>query len=352
VSGLFAAGNGIVDVDNPACPGGSTDATLGGDFSGYITLDIVNYCTNWFPDQAEFYLYDAIATVGWAPTATPNTIMADIFYIDRGDSGGTGNISAENAVALEFDGRLDWNEDKTFYGRYYGWEDWLVFGIPPVSFGNIVPPPNGGVAWPAAYVYYGDGREPLGRRYGFRYLQDSTTASTLQSWAIVWRSDLYDNPNIAYDINLCDWALEGGPMGYGLWTADHKLIAAVYDINEKSFQVSGGCPSGVCGSIADLYVFLESQRILVSPNLEFNPGNYLGGWADVTFPSGMGDVNSWPAGASGDPNFFNQAYVEIQHSGQGLASSVGYDATMLNNQFLCSPSLYVEVGNELNRITD
>ncbi|KAA0253674.1 hypothetical protein FBQ97_01110 [Acidobacteria bacterium ACD] len=324
ISGMNAAGANTVDADNPACPGMPTDGSYAGDFSGYMTLDVVNYCTNWFPDQAEFYVNDAIATSGWGPTYTPNAIMGDIFFIDRNPNGG--NISGEIAIPMEYDVRLEnWVVNKTFFGRYQGYE-LLSAGANPFV--------------PAAYRFWGDGREPLGYRYGFRYLLDSTTAPTLQTWAIVWRSDLWDNPNIIDDINLCDWAYEGGPKGYGHWTLDHRLTAFVYDLDEKINVVSGGCPSGVCGEQADLYVFLEAQRVLVAPNQEFNPGNFLGGWADVFFNSNEGVEAGYA-----DPHFFNQAYVGVQHSGAGLASSVGYSATLLNNQFLCSPSIYVEVGN-------
>ncbi len=52
----------------------------------------------------------------------------------------------------------------------------------------------------AAFQFPGDGREPLGDRYGFRYLADQ--ANNLQSWAIVWRSDYYQGTQV----NLCTWA--------------------------------------------------------------------------------------------------------------------------------------------------
>lgn len=328
ISSMNTPGANVIDEDNPAC-GDVSDGVYAGDFSGYLTLDVVNYCTNWFPDQEQFYTYDAIATVGWYPTATPNTIMADVFSIDRGDSGALGNISGENAVALEFDARLEnWTPTtgfKTFYGRYWTYEPLGAATLQPYT----------------AYRFWGDGREPLGFRYGFRYLMDSATASTLQTWAIVWRSDYYSEDGLPYDndtVNLCTWL---GDQTH-LFTRDHRLIAFVWDLDEKINVVSGGCPSGVCGDIPDLYVFLEAQRIAISPNSAFNPANFLGGWADIDFPSEQG--------TTADPDFFNQAYVEVQHSGAGLASSVGYDATLLNNQFLCSPSIFTQSGNMIYRV--
>lgn len=301
------------DVDNPAC-GVPSDGQYAGDFTGYVTLDIVNYCTNFFPDEANFYLNDAIATVGWSVSGyTPNAIMGDIFYTDPSASGG--NISGDTMVALEFDNRLDWLTMRTFYGRYNGFE------------------PVAGAAAPVAFQFRGDGREPLGTRYGFRYLLDAAPpANSLQTWGIVWRSDTYVNPPppVQGPNNLCDWYAAGNPSGYGLYDLPHRIAAIVYDLDEK-INVTQGGPSGGPGQ-ADLYVFLETQRFVISPNVELNPGNFLGGWIDLSFPSLTPQ--------------FNQAYVGVQHSGAGLAVSVGHSATLLNNQFLCSPSIYVEPGNQ------
>src|SRR5262249_41133552 len=151
-----------------------------GDFSGYVTLDVVNYCTNFFPDSINFYANDAIATLGWddgnGGPGSPNVIMGDVFYVDQNQDG-HGNISGDAAGALEFDDLLDWRFFRTFYGRYQA----LGAVDPGTSAG-----PGGG-----PYAFIGDGREPLGQHYAFRYLSD--TDNGLQTWALVWRSDVYNN---------------------------------------------------------------------------------------------------------------------------------------------------------------
>ena len=67
------------DVDNPACGYSPTFVDgYAGDFTGYLTIDVVNYCTNFFPNQAQFYTLDAIATLGWynaLENNTPNVLM-------------------------------------------------------------------------------------------------------------------------------------------------------------------------------------------------------------------------------------------------------------------------------------
>ena len=71
----LAAGSGPVykDKDNPGCGIASGADGLTGDFSGYVTIDVVNYCTNFFPSDASFYINDAIATTGWGLSATART---------------------------------------------------------------------------------------------------------------------------------------------------------------------------------------------------------------------------------------------------------------------------------------
>ena len=63
-----SAGDNILDFDNPACGvGGSNgDGTFKTDLSGYLTIDVVNFCTNYFPENELFYNEDAIATTGWS----------------------------------------------------------------------------------------------------------------------------------------------------------------------------------------------------------------------------------------------------------------------------------------------
>src|SRR5664280_2928076 len=126
-----SSGANILDKDNPACQWAATNP-LGGSLSGYLTIDVVNYCTNFFPDQADFYNKDAVATAGWTESAytnnpctaagclvtyTPNVLIGDVFYVDTASQGG--NVSGDPAVALEFDSRLaSGGPTKTFYGKF------------------------------------------------------------------------------------------------------------------------------------------------------------------------------------------------------------------------------------------
>jgi len=322
-------GVNILDTDNRGC-GSAVDGTYSGDFSGYVTLDVVNYCTNWFPDEPQFYTLDAIATSGWSVYGyTPNCLIGDVFYIDPAASGGV--IAGDVAVPLEFDYRLDWRVSNTFFGRYDAYEFPSLIAEPgPLHSGSGL-----NANWPFGYQFIGDGREPLGTRYGLRYYSD--TANGLQSWAIVWRTDIYNNPNNGPgDINLCDWwracagITGGGCAGFGLFDTLHQLVVRTFDNDEGLFIPTGGGPSGGEITPNNLYVFLESQRISLLNNGEINPGGFKGGWIDIRFPGNT---------------LYNEAYVGVQHSGPGTTLSVGHSASVLSNQFLCSPIIFNQFGN-------
>lgn len=342
-----SGGANILDGTNPACgvygdgtavsPDSYWISTLSGQFSGYVTIDVVNYCTNWFPDQDFFYTYDAIATWGWGTYGyTPNCLIGDVFYLDQ--SANLGNISGDPAVALEFDSRLStyytWYEDSgfpnTFYGRFFFYgdscEDSNANGC---DYGNL------GGNW----AFSGDGREPLGDHWGFRYLADPLAG--YETWLLIWRGDTtYDPITDGDEANLCDWLAAGGPSGYGFYDSDHILTFTTYDNDENSFVSSGGGPSGGQPGTFQDYVFLEANRIALNTvstaNKQIIPGwtstKFHGGWMDLLFR---------------DPNYFspfNQAWVGVQHSGPGTLLNVGLGATNLNNDFGCSSYVYFDYG--------
>ena len=300
-----AAGAGVLDVDNYACGSDSGSAVVG-DFSGYVTIDVANYCTQHFPNNNSYWERDAIATVGWGGYPGANILMGDIFYKDQ--SAGTttaniGNISGDPAVAIEFDSRLNWDTATTFYGRYYDSLDLGGTGTP--------------------YTFAGDGREPLGTNYGFRYLQ-TAAPSALRTWITVWRSDLYPNDNGVDKsaADLCNWWYYYGTADavYGFTDLIHKISVKVWDNDENSIGGSGGPSGGPTGGT--LYIYLETQRLVVTPNNLVVQPSFLGGWINLNLPGTTSD---------------EQAYVGVQHSGLGLAMSVGHGATLLNGEFVCTP---------------
>jgi hypothetical protein len=319
-------GANILDTDNPGCWGGS-GGTYTGNLSGYLTIDVVNFCTNYFPADRQFYNEDAIATAGWSPTYTPNVLIGDVFYIDAASN--AGNISGDPAVALEFDSRLTYASGaptKTFFGRYL-----------PAAVTACAAEGAGGCSNGVAplFQFGGDGREPLGDRYGFRYLADS--ANQLQTWILVWREDRF----LDGTVNLCTWAdpaNNAGAKGDGFYDADHVISALVYDNDENFFTQPGqGGPSGNQNPTpSQLYIFLESQRINLLAATDWNPGAYKGGWVDVTLRSASAN----PVNVQ-----YNQGWIGVQHTAPGAFVSVGHAVANLNNQFQCSPAITFGNGN-------
>lgn len=284
---------GVLDTDNPAS-GVPSDFVLSGDFSGYLTLDVVNYCTSLSPENSAYYTSDALATAGWSASGfTPNVLQGDYILLEA--TATSGNESAHPMVALEFDTRLDWQAGKTFYGKHRGAE------------------PTTGTTSPVAYQFRGDGREPLGSSFGVRYMNDVTSGVT--SRLIAWRND---------DVDLSSWYQNchygGACAGFGYADGLHELSGSLYDQDSNTFV---GSPSA--------YLFLNAQR-LTFPTMELNPVAFKFGWASLTI---NGSASS------------SQAFVDIQHDGATLApgNRLGHHASLLSEEFTCSPSIFTTPGN-------
>jgi hypothetical protein len=259
--------------------------------------------------------------------------MGDVFYVDSASQGG--NISGDPAVALEFDSRLPFTAvTKTFFGKF------VASIAVPACAGEGTPAGCANANVPAAFQFGGDGREPLGDHYGFRYLADS--ANNFQSWITVWRSDLYattvNGPLNAS--NLCTWANPNtgggkGAAGTGLYDTLHQVQVVTFDNDENQFG-GVGVPPGPSGqqpgTQSPNYIFLESQRIDLLHATDWNPAGFKGGWVDLTL-RGPGLT-----GATAATGLYNQGWVGVQHTAPGAFVSVGHAATNLNNQFQCSPN--------------
>jgi hypothetical protein len=324
-----AAGGNVLDKDNPAC-GWTATSPLAGALSGYLTIDVVNYCTNFFPDQGDFYDKDAIATAGWGPTYTPNVLIGDVFYVDTATQGG--NISGDPAVPVEFDSRLTPSSTtKTFFGKYVQAQS-LCAPAETTTAGGCTSFIS---TYAPAFQFGGDGREPLGDHYGFRFLADS--ANGLQSWLLAWRSDWYGGTQV----NLCTW-LRGIAGSNGFNDPVHQLTVSVFDNDENFFQTTiPGGPSGDQGAPPpNLYLYLESQRVNLLAATDWNQGGFKGGWIDVALRGPGYDGVTFATG------FYNMGWIGVQHTAPGAFISVGHAASSLSNQFQCQPAITFGPGNQ------
>jgi hypothetical protein len=320
-------GANILDADNPQCGwnGGASDNVYKDALSGYVTIDVVNYCTNFFPDQGDFYTKDAIATAGWGPTYTPNVLIGDVFYVDSAANGG--NISGDPAVAIEFDTRLPFTATtKTFFGKFVATTTASCAAEITTGCASFI------AGYAPGFQFPGDGREPLGDHYAFRYLANA--AAGFQSWITVWRSDLYGGTAT----NLCTWANPAGNKGAantGFYDALHQVGILAYDADENLFG-GVGIPPGPSGqqpgTQTNTYIFLESQRINLLTASDWNPAGFKGGWVDLT----LRGVTM--TGATAATGLYNMGWVGVQHTAPGAFLSVGHAAANLNGQFQCAPS--------------
>ncbi len=338
-----SAQTNVLDTDNPQCGWAAADSVYKDALSGYLTIDVVNYCTNFFPDQSDFYTKDAIATSGWTSTGytyTPNCLIGDVFFVDSAANGG--NVSGDPAVAVEFDRNLYFTGTSvapttaTFFGKFVADKtNGLALGQ---CAGETTQQPTGCTAYINLYApqfqFAGDGREPLGDRYGFRYLADTTNG--LMSWIQVWRSDYYGGTQV----NLCAWADptaktgNAGAKGSGLYDAIHQVQVSTYDNDENVYQ-GAGIPPGPSGPgltpPTNNYIFLESQRIALTggPQYGWNPQAFVGGWVDLTLKSAT------MTRADKANGLYNMGWVGVMHTAPGAFISVGHAASNLNNQFNC-----------------
>jgi hypothetical protein len=247
-----------------------------------------------------------------------------------------GNISGDPAVALEFDSRLPYTATtKTFFGKFVA-----TTAITACANEGTVGCAAAPYFAPASFVFAGDGREPLGDHYAFRYLADAS--QSLQSWIQVWRSDLYGGTAV----NLCGWAnpaTNKGAAGSGFYDAIHQVGVLAYDADENLFGGVGipPGPSGQpAGTTSNTYIFLESQRINLAATADWNPAGFKFGWVDLTLRGAT------MTGAAANSGLYNMGWVGVQHTAPGAFISVGHAAANLNNQFQCQPSIGQGTGTQ------
>lgn len=115
---------------------------------GYVTVDVVDNCTDLLPSDPGYFAVDGDPDAGVA--GDDNVLWGDFFYFDRA----TGRSEGDLLVSLGADRGAFGPGDLTFYGRYVG---------------------SSGV----------DGREPLPTLWSNRFLGGGPLAITSRS--IVWR---------------------------------------------------------------------------------------------------------------------------------------------------------------------
>jgi hypothetical protein len=125
---LSAWHKGLASPQTGNCAGSPTSSA--GLAVGYVTVDVVNRCSTMNPSSAGYF-----AAGGTGVASNDNALLGDVFWVNAGEDFSQGDV----AVHLEANAETFGTGSYTFYGRFVD-----ETGI--------------------------DARQPLGRKYGARYL--------------------------------------------------------------------------------------------------------------------------------------------------------------------------------------
>ena len=298
-----------LDGTDDCAAGGETSLATDPDvLSGYVTIDMVNYCTFDNPDDSNYYDANAIGFENalWgdyifqAGTGVPTygnamvALEADVASIpprppvivgvaSKGNSKNiyfplpvppvAGTVTTRTQADLNGFG-LGTGDDvlRTFYARY-----WQVISGPHVS--TISSIADSGSASTDAINYFatigltlapvGDMREPLGIHYGARYFDDS---SGLTSFLRYWRASAGDLTN-----------LEGGDCT----DVEPNVLTVIWDEDEIPAQQTG-CTVSPCPPGQHFNFPYETGREGVE---EFAGVQGHNGWIYVDFADPSSDIN-------------------------------------------------------------
>lgn len=275
-----------------------------GNISGYVTIDMVNYCNLSDPSDANYWNDDA---AGWE-----NNLWGDYIIVNNSGIPTLGAPTVAVEAALEtvgvfsdgdtfpqinnepFNRSLFQDEDnvRTFYARY--WED-----SDTGNYGDSGSTSNGSgstsenhylaITFPFAIDdTFGDEREPLGLRYGARYLNDGGLSSAFR----VWRASLDPTGD---DDDLPDLT------GNSCTTTEKNVFATIYDTDENTIVING-CPSP-CPQTHINFPY-ETQRVDAGSVINLTQS----GWIYINFLGNEDDSNVDP------DSDFDQAWIDYEMS--------------------------------------
>jgi hypothetical protein len=327
----------ILDADDSAdcdTPIGLADGTNTGLLTGYITIDMANYCSLSNPNDPAYWTDDA---AGWE-----NDLWGD--YILKSGSGlptyGNPTVNLEAGTGLPCNGGFEGTAGapgslngcvydpsgfgtpvvRTFYARY--WEDPDLGNILGGSGGTLGDTGNTANGDENAYLLleypwliggtYGDMREPIGDNWAARFV----TSEGITSFFRVWRA----GAGPLLDLTGASCTAEEASPGLTLYDEDENTTS------------TGGCPSP-CPTPTVNFPF-ETQRDDVTAVISGLPG--AAGWMNVNFLN------------SADPNSTNldQAWVGYDFETAAAFLNTGIEGTQLDHSS-CFPVDPISLGSTL-----
>ena len=295
--------------------GGSGDGTFKPDLSGYLTIDVVNFCTNYFPGRPAVLQRgrDRDGRLG-ADLHAERPHRRRVLRRRRHERAATSR--GDPAVPVEFDNRLTFGSTaKTFFGKF----------VPAAVHGAARLRPRCWLRHAASRLFQfgGDGREPLGDRYGFRYLADG--ANGLQSWILVWRSDIIST---ARRREPSTSARGPDPTGTPATRARASMTpttsssATVYDNDENFFRSPDRAARRATRTRLRPTCTCSSSRSGSTCSRR-----RLNRWVVQGRLDRRDALRSPHTGATPATGRYNQAWVGVQHTAPGAFLSVGHAAS-------------------------
>lgn len=270
---------------------------------GYVTIDMVNYCSFASPPDAGYYSDDVIGF--------ENSLWGDYTIQSEGTTPTYGNslVNVE-ADVHELNGTNAAVDDplRTFYARY--WEN---------HDGSTLQAPNGGNGGAAYFTsigvtlpMLGDMREPLGVRYGARYLNvSSTTTSFLRAWRAEVSPATVDHSDL------------GGDPGTGPCTdVEPNVFTVIWDEDETPAQQTG-CTFSPCPPGQNFNFPFETQRESITDFASTSAA--AAGWIYVDFGAHGTDLDeAWLAYDFSAPGAFANAGIEGVSFDANTCQPAGY----------------------------
>lgn len=169
--------------------------------TGYITVDVVNQCSQSFPSDPGYFVHG-----GRGIASNANVLLGELILYEPAGA----RAAQETAVHIRADEHAFAPGDYTFYGRYVG-----------------------GTA--------ADDRQPLGTVFATRYLVNLSFAESINTYVLVWR-DTKQPP--------------GGPVPFGLKPSWYPLGGEPVLMFDEAMQVSVE-RQGLAASLATQSVDLD-----------------------------------------------------------------------------------------------
>jgi hypothetical protein len=310
--------------DTTVCLGG-VDNVIANPIHGYVTIDMINYCTLTNPDDPLYWTQDAggyennlwgdyiytsgagLGTLGFPAVAIEATSLADFCFDCAFDEGSLSDNTAAPADPASATGP----GKRTFYRRYL-----LVADAVPCV--NAMPAPQN--AWDCGF---GDQREPLGLKYAARWF-DSSPAVT--SFFNVWRGSSGSSTLFAGGL---DRLTRPFVSGVAKCTAEEPTVILNF-FDEDENTVTTNCPQSPCAPAPDVNFPLETQRTSI---IGFTHPAWPAGWVSMEFYNNTAPI----------VGTLDQAYVTYDFQGASQFLSAGIQAAQLdptNCQPLLVPCLF------------